>query len=86
MTLRIRRVDMKLKLNTEGGSVIIDSSMVTNFSPCTDNGGNDTRIEFLLDSGERDTVIVKHDFYQVTAALSQLWELDKKRSEADHDN
>ena len=77
---------MKLKLNTDGGSVIIDSGMVTNFGPCTDNGGNDTHIEFLLENGERDSVIVKHDFYQVTAALSQLWELDKKREEVNHDN
>lgn len=77
---------MKLKLNTEGGSVVIDTSLVTNFGPCTDNHGNDTRIEFLLESGERDTVIVKHDFYQVTAALLKLWDLDKKREEANHDN
>lgn len=70
---------MKLKLETYGEPVTIETSSVTNFAPCADKGGNDTYIEFILENGERDSVIVKHDFYQVTAALSQLWAIDEKK-------
>ncbi len=72
---------MKLKLDTYGEPVVIETSSVTNFSPCSHKGGNDTYIEFLLENGERDSVIVKHDFYQVTSALSQLWAMDEKKGE-----
>lgn len=78
---------MKLKLNTSDGFVVINTNLVTNFGPCVGSGSDDTRIEFLSENGEEKSVIVKHDFYMVTAALSTLWSLDEKqRVEANHDN
>jgi len=69
---------MKLKMFTLDGATIIETNAVTQFSPDSANGGNYTKIETLGDDGAISSVVVKHDFHQVTQALANAWSMEEK--------
>ncbi|MBI0437132.1 hypothetical protein [Dickeya dianthicola] len=73
---------MKLKMYTATGSVIIDTSEVSQFYPDHESGGELTTIEMINPAGEHAKVQVKHGFCQVTSALATAWDIDKKKAEA----
>jgi hypothetical protein len=76
---------MKLKMYTPDGYVIVDSSLVMQFYPDYESGGELTSIETVSDTGEAIIVRVKHSFHQVTQALVRAWSIDEKKEEAAHD-
>jgi hypothetical protein len=72
---------MKLKMFTPDGSVLIESSLVAQFYPDHESGGELTTIETVSATGETFSAKVKHSFHQVTSALVTAWSVDEKKAE-----
>lgn len=70
---------MKLKMHTPGGSVIVESNLVTQFYADFESGGELTTIETVSDTGEAIIVKVNHSILQVTSALATAWSADKEK-------
>lgn len=76
-----RRESMRLKMNTPGDSVIVESNLVSQFYPDFESGGELTTIETVSSDGKTFSVKVKHSFVQVTSALATAWSVDEKKAE-----
>lgn len=70
---------MKIKMYTSSEPVIVEANDVTQFYPDSASGGERTIIETLSAEGKKSKVSVNHGFQQVLWALSNAWELDKKK-------
>lgn len=71
---------MRLQMNTPGGSVIVESNLVSQFYPDFESGGELTTIETVSSGGKTFSVKVKHSFHQVTHALATAWRVDEKKA------
>ncbi|WP_163470846.1 hypothetical protein [Klebsiella oxytoca] len=71
---------MRLQMNTLGGSVIVESNLVSQFYPDFESGGELTIIETVSSDGKTFSVKVKHSLHQVTHALATAWRVDEKKA------
>lgn len=71
---------MRLQMNTPGGSVIVESNLVSQFYPDFESGGELTTIETVSSDEKTFSVKVKHSFHQVTHALATAWRVDEKKA------
>lgn len=71
---------MRLQMNTLGGSVIVESNLVSQFYPDFESAGELTIIETVSSDGKTFSVKVKHSLHQVTHALATAWRVDEKKA------